>query len=72
MKSVSYARHELKASDHRPVSALLKLDVAAAPADGFAGMASGYAPSGGFCAALAACLPCCQPPLPPDGYVELR
>ena len=68
----SYTRHELRESDHRPVSALLQLTVKPLPSAGRLRRPSLAAPNP--CAALSNCLrtifKCCKP-TPPEGYEEL-
>ena len=82
----AYGRHDVRESDHRPVSALLEVDVgstgrkSAMAAVGATGRKSAMAAArvvsaaeaGGPCAALARCLRSCCKPKPPDGYQELR
>ena len=70
----AYGRHDVRESDHRPVSALLEVDVGATGRKSAIAAARvvSAAEAGGPCAALARCLRSCCKPKPPDGYQELR
>ena len=75
VSSVAYSRHEIRASDHRPVSARLVIQLSAERGAADFGTAGASPSSRGLCATLIeclqSCLQSCFKPTPPQGYKEL-